>query len=134
MSQERMKKWAAVGIATLILITLATTLHNAGWSQGFAMGLLASNADSAQIAPYLAYRGGHGFGMGGFFGMMFRFGFFLLFLALIAKIFGFWRWRMHSHMHAQGRPFWEHRGSHGHHSAEQQPDDQKPRQTNWTNV
>lgn len=94
MDQNRIPKWALAAVAVLLLVGLGSAVHNAGWSQGFTMGLLAGNGDGNALAPYLAYRTGYGWHPGGFFGGFFRFAFFLFVLAMIARFIGFWRWRM----------------------------------------
>lgn len=88
MYQNHIPKWALAAVAVLLLVGLGSAIHNAGWSQGFTMGLLAGNADGNTLAPYLASRTGYG----GFFGGFFRFAFFLFVFAMIARFFGFWRW------------------------------------------
>jgi hypothetical protein len=142
---ERLPRWAWAVLAGVALFALGSAIHNAAWSQGFTLGLLTAGADGAQIAPYLPYQAGHGWGpagfAGGFFGALFRIGFFVFMLALIAKFFGFWRWRMHGGPHGYHGPYgpW-----HRHGPQPDQPDaDQggptpeqtsRPQPTAWTQV
>jgi hypothetical protein len=131
-------------VAAILLFSIGSAIHSAGWTQGFTTGLLAGGAEGASLTPYLAYRTGHGFhawGIGSFFGMIFRFGFLLLFFALIAKFFGFWRW----HRFGYHGPWWHHHGEHyqGYSQPEQndrpssetgQPSERKPQNTSLTYV
>lgn len=125
---KRVPVWAYGAAALALLFVLGSAAHSAGWSQGFAFGLLAGGGgEGASAAPYLAYRAGHGFGpaafFGGFLGGIFRFGLLLLFVAFVARFFCPWR-RRHMHHHpewhgygpqagaAQGypHPHWPHGG------------------------
>ncbi len=101
MLPQKPPKWAiGLGVALLVL-GLGSLLYSNGWSQGFISGLLVNSSDGANLAPYYALRGGPGWGHGGF--GFFRFLFFLLFLGLIFKAIGCWRWR-HEHGPWGGHP------------------------------
>ena len=84
-------------IALVVLFGLGSLLYNAGWSSGMATGLLAANSEGGSLNPYLLSRMGGMHGGIGFFGGLLRIGFFLVFLAAIALVFGITRWRMHQH-------------------------------------
>ena len=126
MLQERLKKqvpaWAliAVAVGMLVLFAAGSGLYNSGWSDGLTFGLLSGGGDGGKLLAYQGYAaqysGAHGWGhagmIGGFLGGIFRFFFFLFFLGMIFKFFGFLRWRMHGGQHG----FAEH-GSGGHHQA-----------------
>jgi hypothetical protein len=159
--QNRIPTWAAVAIAAVLLFTIGSAAHSAGWSQGYTLGLLAGSAtDGSALTPYLLSRGapgmagGFGF-IGGFFGVLFRLAFFVFLIALAAKFFGFWRWRMRSRHGLEG-----HNGHWGRHApwgeqgpqpqtrpeqpqqaqaggaspGSEQPAGYKPQPTHWTNV
>lgn len=121
MLQERVQvpRGVLIGLAVLVLFGIGSAIHNAGWSQGFSMGLLAGGADGAKLAPYLVGYGTHGWGfgglIGGFFGLIFRIGFLVLLFALLARVFGFWRWR------GQGGPCGPHWHRHWHGEAQTHP-------------
>ena len=83
-------------VALVVLFGLGSLLYNAGWSSGMATGLLAANSEGGALNPYLLSRMGGMHGGIGFFGGLLRIGFFLVFLAVIARVFGFMRWRMHT--------------------------------------
>jgi hypothetical protein len=158
MTRQRPPIWAFAIVAVLVLFGIGSAIHNAGWSDGFATGLLASNADGGKLAPYLLYQngyGGHHWGIGGFFGGLFHFVFFLFFLGFIAKVIGFWRCRMnggqhggwHQHWQHGGHPDWHQRWQQGQSQPQQsssapgsaptatpQPDEHKPQNTAWINV
>lgn len=117
MLQERVQvpRGVLIGLAVLVLFGIGSAIHNAGWSQGFSMGLLAGGANGAKLAPYLVGYGTHGWGFGGFFGLIFRIGFLVLLFALLARVFGFWRWR------GQGGPCGPHWHRHWHGEAQTHP-------------
>lgn len=118
--QQRVPVWALAAVAVLILVGVSSIANNAGWWDGYQVGLLTSAAGGGKVAPQLLHQGGWGYHHGGFgfFGGFFRFLFFLFFLGLIAKFLGFgrwrrhhggqpWHWQQHSHPHGpwgQGEP------------------------------
>lgn len=98
-------RWAIIVPAVLLLFGLGTAIHNAGWSQGYTLGLLTGSAEGGDaLTPYLVYRTGGGFHPLGFFGGIFRFLFPFL---LVGLIFKFLRYGRH---HRQGEHFgpWRH--------------------------
>ena len=97
MNERQIPRWAMAALALVVLFGLGSLLYNAGWSSGMATGLLAANSESGALNPYLLSRMGGMHGGIGFFGGLLRIGFFLIFLAVIARVFGFMRWRMHQH-------------------------------------
>lgn len=104
MLQKRVPVWtiAVVAGALLLLFSIGVAIHSAGWSDGFALGIMAGgNGETAALAPLMAARGGWGWHGGGFgfIGGFFRLIFFFLGIALLFKFLGFWRWRMH-HRHS----------------------------------
>ncbi|MCB0114873.1 MAG: hypothetical protein KDD84_12320, partial [Caldilineaceae bacterium] len=120
MLQKRIPAWTLIAVvaAVLLIFGIGSAIHSAGWSDGFMMGLMAGgNVDGGSLAPYLAYQNGHGWqgsGIGGFFGGLFRFLFFLFMIVLFFRLLGFLRWRMggrgpwHHHRHG-----WHHGDHHG---------------------
>ena len=103
-------------IGILLFSTVVGGIRQAGWNEGFMVGLLANGGEQAKaVAPTLAtgdgYHGiygvhrwgGHGFG---FIGGFFRFLFFGFLLLMFVKFIAFRRWRMHGghpwHHHPHG--------------------------------
>jgi hypothetical protein len=155
----RVPRWALIAIALVLLLSVGSALHNAGWSQGYTQGLftgslLTSGAEGGKVAPYLlnqngyGWHGGHSFGViGGFF----RFLFFGFLIMLAFRFFAFRRWHMHKGENGKhgghGGP-WQHGPWGRHHSqqAEQpqpgnapaaeapQPSEHKPQNTSWIDV
>lgn len=84
---KRIMRATAVVIGLLLLGSIANSIYHSGWNQGYLMGIIASGEDGSQLlAPYYAY-GRHGVASGvfGFFGAIFRFGFFALLFAALFK-------------------------------------------------
>ncbi|MEZ4865901.1 MAG: hypothetical protein R3C14_31595 [Caldilineaceae bacterium] len=103
---QRKVRWIIGGIVALVLLGgIASAIRQAGWNEGYMMGLMTSNGNGRELAPYVM-RHGYGPWGGGFhaifgiFGFFFRLIFFVFFLGLIAKVLGFWRWRAHGPHHA----------------------------------
>jgi hypothetical protein len=96
MFRRRILATIVIGLLIIGLLSLGGYI---GWSQGYAMGRLASGeagagAPAGAVGPYLPY---YGVGFFPFFwgiGLVFKIGFFLLFFFLIAKFFRFFAWRM----------------------------------------
>ena len=90
MVEVKLPKWAIAVLAVLVLFGIGAAVHNAGWSQGYTMGLLTGGADGARMTPYLMSRG-HGYGWHhggfgggfGFFGVIFRIFLFVLLFGLL---------------------------------------------------
>lgn len=102
-------------IGVLLFSTIVGGIRQAGWNEGFMVGLLAGGGEQAKaVAPALAhggypgFYGGHGWGWHpfGFIGGFFRFLFFGFLLLLFVKFIAFRRWRMHGghpwHHHPHG--------------------------------
>jgi hypothetical protein len=135
-------------VGILAFGAIAGTIRQAGWNEGFLFGLLAGDGDTQALTPYLTHGRGFGWHHGGFgfFGFFFRILFFVFVLSLIAKFFGFWRWR--AHMTHGGGPHWHQHGPYGQGPWQQpqpqqggdapggssQPEENKPQNTSWTNV
>lgn len=147
MLPQRPPIWAFAIVAVLVLFGIGSAIHNAGWSDGFAAGLLASNADGGKLAPYLLYQNGYGahhWGIGGFFGGILHFVFFLFFLGFIAKVIGCRRWRMHDGQPHPWRHGWPQGGPQPGQTPSQQGSDpaqtadqtgeHKPQPTAWIDV
>ncbi|MGH2542995.1 MAG: hypothetical protein ACRDIB_09370 [Ardenticatenaceae bacterium] len=94
MFQNRIPVWAVVAVGLLVVFGIASVTYDAGYSQGFTMGLLAGGSEGGAAAPYLAYGNGFGWNRGGFGFFPFLFGLFIF--AMVARFFGFWGWRRHS--------------------------------------
>jgi len=124
MDRRTIVMFVLAGVVGLLLFsTIAGAIRQAGWNEGFLVGLLSSGGENAKaMTPYLAYRGGfhgsyglHGWGGHpfGFIGGFFRFLFFGFLLLMFFKFLGFWRWRMHRghswHHHHHG-PWGRHGG------------------------
>lgn len=108
-------------IGILLFSTIAGGIRQAGWHEGFMVGLLAGGGEQAKaVAPalthggYPGFYGGHGWGWHpfGFIGGFFRFLFFGFLLMMFVKFIAFRRWRMHG-----GHPWHHHQhgpwGQHG---------------------
>jgi hypothetical protein len=147
MFQQRRPIVAIVAIAIVLLVGVSSIANNAGWWEGYQVGLLTSGAAGGKLAPQAIQQGGWGYHHGGFgfFGGFFRLIFFLFFLGLIAKFFGFWRWRMHHG--GPGHHHWSHQGPWGQEPRQpggERPSippadpaaagEQKPQNTSWINV
>jgi hypothetical protein len=109
---------AASILGIVIFGAIAGGIRQAGWNEGFLVGLLAGDGESGvrTVAPYLANRGyGHGWHHGGvgFFGGLFRFFFFAFLVILFLKFVGFWRWRRQGHHGWHGRHGWQGHGPWG---------------------
>lgn len=91
MSTSQVPSWApravVIGLAVLLLFGVGAAIHNAGWSQGYTLGLLAGSAGGGgdALTPYLVYRTGGGFHPFGFVGGIFRFLFLFLLIGLFFK-------------------------------------------------
>ena len=89
----------AIGVLVgiVLLSSLAGGIRQAGWNEGFLVGLVAGNGDGQALAPYLAYQTSHGWNSGGLglIGGLFKLLFFGFLLMTLFKVIGFWRWRMH---------------------------------------
>jgi hypothetical protein len=99
-SMPQVPSWAprviVVVLALLLLFGIGTAIHNAGWSQGYTLGLLTGSAGGGDaLTPYLVYRTGGGFHPFGFLGGIFRFLFLFFVVGLLLKFFACGRWRMH---------------------------------------
>lgn len=94
MNERQIPRWAMATLALVVLFGLGSLPYNAGYSSGMATGLLVSGGEGGAMNPYLLSQMGGMHGGFGFFGAILRFGFFLVFLAVIAKVFGFARWKM----------------------------------------
>lgn len=99
---KRILRLVAVMVGLLLLGSIANSIYHSGWSQGYFMGILASGEGGGELmAPYFMY-GRHGF-LGGFFGALFRFGFFaLLFVALFKGL----RYLKRGRHNGWGGPSW----------------------------
>lgn len=126
----------AVGVALLILSGVAHAIRQAGWNEGFLIGMLSSNGGAAEggaaLNPYLAARG---YGMHGWgwhpFGLIGGFFRFLFFGFLIMAFFRFIACRRWAHFAGQqgsysGGP-WGHHGCHHWHSEQGQPQPEQPK-------
>ncbi|MBX3050564.1 MAG: hypothetical protein KF753_03755 [Caldilineaceae bacterium] len=94
MNERQIPRWAKAALALVILFGLGSLLYNSGYSSGMVTGMLVSGGEGGAMNPYLLARTGGLHGGFGFFGGFLRLGFFLVFLAVIAKVFGFARWKM----------------------------------------
>ncbi|MCB0127750.1 MAG: hypothetical protein KDE58_36045 [Caldilineaceae bacterium] len=150
----------AIGIGLLIFGGVASGIRQAGWNEGFLVGLL-SNGGAAEggqaLNPYLAARGYgmHGWGWHPFWviGGFFRFLFFGFVIMMLFRFFAFRRWGHHGgygrgpwrhHAHQQWGPYREQgqadagaqpqqpAGQTTPTTADRQPDNPQP--TNWTQV
>ncbi|MCB0061702.1 MAG: hypothetical protein KDE19_06290 [Caldilineaceae bacterium] len=114
---------AVLGI--LLFSGIAHGIRQAGWNEGFMVGLLSNGGGAAEsgqaINPYLAVRGfgGHGWGWHPFWliGGFFRFLFFGFVIMMIFKFVAFRRWAHHGYY---PRGPWGHHGPHQHGPWEQQ--------------
>lgn len=95
MNERQIPRWAMAALALVVLFGIGSLLYNSGYSSGMVTGLLVSGSEGGAMNPYLLSRMGGLHGGFGFFGGFLRLGFFLVFLAVIAKFFGFARWKMH---------------------------------------
>ena len=148
--QTRVALIVAGVIGILLFGAIAGVIRQAGWNEGFLVGLLAGHGDgSAQLAPYLAQPGYglHGWGWHpfGFIGGIFRLLFFGFLIMLLLKFIGFRRWRMHGGPNGghwqhygpwQGGPWQQSQPEQGSKPAEgpSQPAENRPQNTSWTNV
>jgi hypothetical protein len=116
MLEKMDKRMIGVVVGALVLILLFTTIgsaiRQAGWNEGYTIGLLASGKEGSQaLAPYLAHRGGYGmhhigFGFLGFFGFFFKLIFFVFLFGLFFKVLGFGGWRQGWHGHPWAHHDW----------------------------
>ena len=105
-----------IGVIALLVIGLLsisiTGAYRSGWSNGFISGSIAGSSESGVAIPPGAYGYGPGPGAAGFFfggiGLLFKLGLFFLFFMFMAKLVGFWLWRM------AGKPGAKHWGWHKH--------------------
>lgn len=143
MFEHRKPIIAIVAVALLVLVGVSAIANNAGWWDGYQMGLLTSGAAGGKLAPQMLHHAGWGYHHGGFgfFGGIFRFLFFLFFLGLIAKVLGFGRWRMRHGGHGPHHPWWHEQGQPGTERSTTPsqadatvPGEQKPQNTSWINV
>ena len=119
----------AIGIGLLIFGGVASGIRQAGWNEGFLVGLL-SNGGAAEggqaLNPYLAARGYgmHGWGWHPFWviGGFFRFLFFGFLIMLFFRFVACRRWAHHGGY--SGGPW----GHHGHHRWGQQGEQAQPDQ------
>jgi hypothetical protein len=102
-----------IGVIAMLVIGLLTIsitgAYRSGWSNGFISGSIAASSEDGVAIPAGGYGYGHGYGAVGFFsgvGLLFRLGLFFLFFMFMAKLVGFWLWRM------AGRPGSRHWGWH----------------------
>lgn len=107
-------------VGVLLFGAVAGGIRQAGWQEGYMVGLLAGGGEQAKaVTPYVAGQGGnlgygmHGYGVHGwgghgfgFIGGFFRFLFFVFFVMLFFKFLRFLRWRMHGGL--GGGPHWHH--------------------------
>lgn len=126
MDRRTIVMFVLAGVVGLLLFsTVAGAIRQAGWNEGFLVGLLSNGDENAKaMTPYLAYRGGfhggyglHGWGWHpfGFIGGFFRFLFFGFLLVMLLKFLGFLRWRMHGGYSSgdfRSHP-WHHHRHHG---------------------
>jgi hypothetical protein len=115
---DKRKVGMVVGALVLILLlaSLGSAIRQAGWNEGYTIGLLSSGKEGSQaLAPYLAQRGygmHHvGFGVIGFFGFFFKLIFFVFLAGLFFKFLGFGGWRRGWHGHPWPHHNW--RTDHG---------------------
>jgi len=95
MNERQIPRWAMAAVALVVLFGLGSLLYNSGYSSGMVTGLLATSGEGGAMNPYLLSRMGGGLHGGvSFFGGLLRIGFFLFFLAMIGRFFGFWREKM----------------------------------------
>lgn len=102
MNERQIPRWAMAALALVVLFGLGSLLYNSGYSSGMVTGLLVSGSEGGAMNPYLLSRMGGMHGGFGFFGFFLRIGFFLVFLAVIGKVFGFIRWKRHMHHNGEG--------------------------------
>lgn len=135
MNERQIPRWAKAALALVVLFGLGSLLYNSGYSSGMVTGLLVSGSEGGAMNPYLLSRMGGMHGGFGFFGFFLRIGFFLVFLAVIAKFFGLLRWKMRmQHNGGEGgngshhfHPMWEaHRKWHQAEQQAQQPAPETP--------
>jgi hypothetical protein len=139
MFPERIPRWAVAVVVVLVLVGIGPAVHHAGWSQGFAMGLMSANAEGGAAVPYAAYgpRFGphHGFG---FFGGFLRFLFFFFLIGLIFRFFAFRRWQRFG-LHGphgrwgrhEGPPWWRHHDRPTDESDKTEAEEAEARRTNY---
>jgi len=108
MNERQIPRWAKAALALVILFGIGSLLYNSGYSSGMVTGMLVSGSEGDAMNPYLLSRMGGMHGGIGFFGGLLRIGFFLFFLAVIAKFFGFARWKMHRQWNGNGGNSGEH--------------------------
>ena len=87
----------AVVVGILIFSGIASGIRQAGWNEGFLVGLLSGGTEGGQaMNPYLAMRGYgiHGWGWHPFWivGGIFKFFFFGFLMMMLFKFFAFRRW------------------------------------------
>lgn len=102
MNERQIPRWAKAAVALIVLFGIGSLLYNSGYSSGMVTGMLVSGSEGGAVNPYLLARSGGLHGGVGFFGGLLRIGFFLFFLALIAKVFGAMRWKMHGKWNGNG--------------------------------
>jgi len=102
MNERQIPRWAMAAVALILLFGLGSLLYNSGYSSGMVTGLLVTSGEGGAMNPYLLSRMGGLHGGFGFFGFVLRIGFFLVFLAVIAKVFGVMRWKMHRTWNGDG--------------------------------
>lgn len=116
----------AIGVGLLIFGGIASGIRQAGWNEGFLVGLL-SNSGAVEggqaVNPYLAVRGYgmHGWGWHPFWfiGGFFRFLFFGFLVMIFLKFIGCRRWARHGG-YPRG-PWGQHQGGQHHwHGGQQQ--------------
>lgn len=114
----------AIGVGLLIFGGIASGIRQAGWNEGFLVGLL-SNSGAAEggqaVNPYLAARGYgmHSWGWHpfGFIGGFLRFLFFGFLVMMFLKFIGCRRWARHG---GYPRGPWGHQGRHHWHGGQEQ--------------
>ncbi len=129
MNERQIPRWAKAALALVILFGIGSLLYNSGYSSGMVTGMLVSGSEGGTMNPYLLSRMGGMHGGFGFFGGLLRIGFFLVFLAVIAKFFGFARWKMHRKWNGNGGEHAfspHHRGMWEAHRAWHQAEEQAP--------
>jgi hypothetical protein len=110
------------GVLLVVLIiaglfgTISSSRYQAGWAQGYAAAQqVAAGEDGGTAAVPPAPRAFTGHGFYGLFwglGFFFKFLFFLFFLGMIGRFFGFWFWRHRGRGPKQWRKHWHHKHDH----------------------